>query len=232
MATTKSEDGWKSAAQVKAELLLYLERMEKFEGNLYFESSDNYFYKLNAIRNYYKCHNEEIIKWQQCHPNSFYRAYPYDWNIVFTPIESLAWGSIRCKGNIPLYPQYPALSYYLDFGNPLKKIGLELDGKDYHNIEKDKKRDKELSEWGWKIYRVSGSQMNKTNYTSYYDSEINDYEEGDYKNLIRDWIYNTGDGVIEAIKVIHFNGNVPIMYDLSDWFKALCLETLNNHSWH
>lgn len=226
------ESDWKTSEEIKIELLSYIERMNKFEGNLHFEPSDKYFYKLQTIRNYYKCHQEEIIKWNTKHPNTLYRSYPYDWDDVFTPIERQAWNSMRCKGRICLYPQYPALNFYLDFGNPLKKIGLEIDGKEWHNIEKDKIRDKILQSDGWKIYRVSGSQMNNDNYTSLYDYDINEYEQHAYMNHIRQWIYNTGDGVIEAIKVIHFDGNIPIMYDLEDWFRELCVETLKNHSYN
>jgi hypothetical protein len=112
-----------------------------------------------------------------------------------------------------LYPQYPVLGYFIDYANPLLKIGLELDGKQYHNADRDSKRDYELRVVGWQIYRVTGSEMNNNSYKDFYDFEDNDlYDE--YNNCdeawseIKNWITNSGDGVIEAIKRVHFNRGV------------------------
>jgi len=63
-------------------------------------------------------------------------------------------------GGIVLYPQFPIFNSFIDFANPYLKIGLELDGKDYHNLDKDYETDKKLSRFGWKIFRVTGKEAN------------------------------------------------------------------------
>ena len=51
---------------------------------------------------------------------------------------------------IVLYPQYPVGNCIVDFGNPVLKIGLGLDGAEYHDSVKDYKRDLGLKrEYGW-----------------------------------------------------------------------------------
>lgn len=87
------------------------------------------------------------------------RSDPYgyfNWFNVFTPIEYNVWCDIRywC---IPFYPQYPVDKYFIDFADPIKKIGIEVDGKEYHqNFEKDFKRQQEIENLGWEIYRING----------------------------------------------------------------------------
>ncbi len=83
----------------------------------------------------------------------------YDWNAIFSPIEKLVWVEIRNLG-LPFYPQYPVLNFFLDFADPIKKIGLELDGKDYHlDKEKDRRRQELIENEGWDVYRISGSTV-------------------------------------------------------------------------
>lgn len=82
----------------------------------------------------------------------------YDWWKIFTPIEKLVWQDIRFVG-IPMYPQYPVDNYFIDFADPIKKIGIEVDGKEFHqDVEKDELRQKQLENRGWKIYRIKGFQ--------------------------------------------------------------------------
>jgi len=52
----------------------------------------------------------------------------------------------------PLYPQVPVFNWFVDFGNPRRRIGLEVDGKEWHSPEKDRNRDLQL--WGqdWRIF--------------------------------------------------------------------------------
>src|SRR5690606_8034649 len=75
-----------------------------------------------------------------------------------SPIERIAWCSIKNQRKIQLYPQYPIGKYFVDFGNPFHKIALELDGKNFHDEEKDYIRDSELKEIGWTVFRVKGTR--------------------------------------------------------------------------
>lgn len=81
--------------------------------------------------------------------------YILDWD--FTPIEYLAWQDIRGLG-LPLYPQFPALQYFIDFADPVLQIGIELDGKEFHDKARDLRRDEALWEQGWRIFRIPGRE--------------------------------------------------------------------------
>lgn len=190
-----------------------------------FESAETYIDKLKALRLYYILNEEKIISCSKKCLYRWYDSYTVDWSLIFTPIEQFAWNSIRCKGRIVLYPQYPVLGYFIDFANPYLKIGLELDGKKYHNKDSDTKRDYELKQIGWRIYRVSGSEMNNNDYNDFSDFGSDEYCHDDKYTEIKNWIINTGDGVIEAIKQVHFYGRE--CYE--DWFTKLCYDTLETH---
>lgn len=78
-----------------------------------------------------------------------------DWTTVFTPIEEAAWCDIRCAG-LPMWPQFPVGRFFVDFGNPLVRVALECDGKDYHDAARDAARDAELAILGWRVLRAPG----------------------------------------------------------------------------
>lgn len=107
---------------------------------------------------------QEIRKnYQNWRPHS--DPYQYgDWIHLFTPIESNVWHDIRANG-LPFYPQFPVGPYFLDFADPVKKVGIEVDGKEYHStvaqLLHDKKREKELNKLGWTIFRLKGRQTFK-----------------------------------------------------------------------
>lgn len=184
-----------------------------------FEQETDYFKRLNMLREYYSRIQDEIRR----SAYRMYDAYPVDWNKIFTPIETYAWHSIRCKGGMALYPQYPVNNYFIDFGCPALKVGLELDGAAYHNKEKDRIRDCNLQKEGWRIYRISGSEMNKAPYDNPYTDGL---DEDEQYEINRQWILETGDGIIEAIRTIHFERPFHLCYD---WYFDLCNETLKNH---
>lgn len=92
------------------------------------------------------------------------RGDPYaiaDWAAIFTPIEMDAWCEIRCAG-IPMWPQFPVGKFFVDFGNPVAKVALECDGKDFHDPVKDAERDRILNGLGWRVIRASGLRCYKT----------------------------------------------------------------------
>ena len=193
-----------------------------------FNAATNYLQRLKVIANYWKSYELEIISKAQRNLRLWHSSYPIDWNLIFSPIESEAWMSIRCKGGVVLYPQWPVLNYHVDFGNPLLKIALELDGKEYHDRDKDYDRDMRLKEIGWKVYRIPGHEMVRRNYkdfSDFFESEAG-WEFDGYED-IRDWILNTGDGVIEAIKAIHFS-QLEVTSENSS-FLGMCELTLQKH---
>jgi hypothetical protein len=153
---------------------------------------------IKNIVAYYKEFEQDIIKWNTENPFTPLRAYPFDWFKVFTPIEEYAWQIIRSIGRIVLYPQYPILNYRADFANPVKKIILECDGKEWHNTEKDYARDLALYKEGWKTFRITGSELHKTIEIKY----TGDHEED--RESIKDFYLHSAEGVIQAIRDVYF----------------------------
>lgn len=192
-----------------------------------FNSKDNYFNRLRIAGQYWKENEERILRNSAKNIRLWFHAEAFDWNVLFSPIEMDAWVSLRGKCT-PMYPQYPVLNYYVDFGNPYFKIAIELDGKEFHNPGKDKKRDRELYEAGWKVFRIPGHQMVKK------FKAIDDFEEWEirenYEQVmidIRHWILETGDGVIEAISRVYFSKG-PLSSVDKDIY-TICQRTLLNH---
>lgn len=221
------------------EMLDYAKEIGSFRSAL--DNSTNYFQTLKVIRDYYLKNEGKILDTHRRNPYAWAESYPCDWENYFTPIEFEAWCAIRCKGQLVLYPQYPALNYHLDFGNPGLKIGLELDGKQFHNKQRDIKRDAELNRAGWKIYRITGAEMAKTNYKTWHDINEQSLSDNDAMEALDNWILYTGDGVITAIRYVHFIAPFQTItpdeeedYEpdmLWNRYHRLCNETLQMHSY-
>lgn len=198
------------------------------------DNAKTYFEKLQAIREYYKASEEDIKASFQRSPAAWASSYPYDWSRIFTHIEYLAWVSIRAKGRIVLYPQYPVLNYVIDFAHPCLKIGLELDGERWHDKEKDAARDEKLRAHGWTIYRIPGKEMYRTDFKEIYEL-YDDYDahedEGRVISDLKYWLMETGDGVIEAIKQIHFDKKERkiINDEITGWYLNYLHATLQKH---
>lgn len=116
--------------------------------------------RFSAIRHNYGIYQKEVDSGDA----SWLFGDPYqiaDWIALFTPIEMAAWQDIRyfC---LPMWPQFPVGKYFADFGNPVAKIALECDGKDFHNEAKDAQRDREFAKMGWRVIRAPGSQCVRT----------------------------------------------------------------------
>jgi hypothetical protein len=115
-----------------------------------------------AIRNFYARHMKRIMS---CACNKW-AMDPYLWDmgqhmIFMTPIEENFWADCR-EADLILYPQFPAKGYFIDFANPVAKVGIECDGKAFHtDVVRDMARQKALESIGWTIYRISGKDCNK-----------------------------------------------------------------------
>jgi len=81
-------------------------------------------------------------------------------NISYTPIELIFKDQLESK-NISFTPQVKLGRFYADFVVEMngKRLIVECDGKDYHNLHRDKERDKELSRQGMGILRLTGSEI-------------------------------------------------------------------------
>jgi len=117
-------------------------------------NKSKYFKQLSEIRTLYR---ERIFaEIEKAYPLRI-SPYFYKWETVFTPIEKRAWHDIRILG-LPLYPQIPVGKYFIDFGDPIKKIGVEVDGAAWHKDERrDNERQQAIENMGWEIWRIPGS---------------------------------------------------------------------------
>lgn len=185
-----------------------------------YDAVDN-FERMTILKRFYTINHDKIME----SPKRWIVKTPFELCSLFTPIEWEAWISILAKGGMVFYPQYPVLNYFLDFGNPHKKIAIELDGKDYHDRKRDLVRDKRLKESGWTVYRITGSEMVNRSYLEFSDCEEQEFGEEEKNEAVFNWITKTGDGVIHAIGAMHFwPRNKP------DWFYSYCELTLSLHT--
>ncbi len=160
------------------------------------------FDKFLTIRRLYA---RVLPKWMATYSETgrqFYDPYLMDWE--FTPIERDVWCDIRCAG-VPFYPQMPVLNYFIDFGNPFLKIGIECDGKEWHNAERDAARDARLSAEGWEIYRIPGHECRR----SLDMDRGHDYNEQPDRDKVARYFMDTSEGIIDAIKFQYFGGEIP-----------------------
>lgn len=108
-----------------------------------------------AIREHYEWLTPKIL----AQDRNEWATDTYAWNgmVNLTPIEYWLWADIR-ECDCVFYPQYPVGRVFLDFANPKAKVGIECDGAEFHkNKQKDAARDQILTDLGWTIYRISGS---------------------------------------------------------------------------
>jgi hypothetical protein len=168
--------------------------------------------RFAAIKEVYEINMPQIMRGE-------YDPYLIDWTRFFTPIEDDAWGAIRYYG-VPFYPQYPALRYFLDFADPVKKIALECDGKQWHNTAKDRRRDEELAEDDWRVFRVTGAEA-RASLPSRAELREQGIEGDALEWCASDWLLHSVDGVVAAIAEVY--------YRKREECEPKYLETLDRH---
>ena len=79
-----------------------------------------------------------------------------------SPIEEMLYQELMKKGFFPI-PQLKVGRYRIDLAFPDKMIAIECDGKEWHSRyeqkEHDNKKDEFLKSVGWKVFRVTGSDI-------------------------------------------------------------------------
>lgn len=164
--------------------------------------------KWGVLRYVYQQKYGEIIEASSRNVRAWADPYFANWMKDSSPIEFRAWGDIRSRGT-PLYPQFPLFNYFIDFANPYLKVGVELDGKDWHDPVKDKARDEFLTSVGWHIYRITGAEANRTVDIPQYPEDY-DYDEERLLAIYEDYFMNTCEGITRAIDIIYFKGYNPL----------------------
>jgi very-short-patch-repair endonuclease len=143
-----------------------------------------------------------------------YDPYPISvcWDSILTPIERSVWADIRQCG-LPLYLQYPVGCYIADFADPVRKIVIEADGARWHDQQRDAIRDAAMAKSGWSVYRITGSECYRD--CSGVENALEDgvhIEDPDrFREILRDWLFNTSEGIISAIGKFHYGLPVTLL---------------------
>jgi len=153
----------------------------------------NIFSKRKIIKEKYEKILPIIIKSK----HKYINPYIVNWEKIMNENEFNLFQCFRVN-NIPMYPQYPVLNYWLDFANPYFKVGIEADSNTYHKIENDIIRDIELKKLGWTIYHIPSSLSfcNISIDTSLLSKEEN---ENEYYEQWYLYLNNTTEGVLNCI---------------------------------
>lgn len=110
---------------------------------------------IKRIRELYENELSYLIKdYPRMNVNSIIEMIPMN------TIERMAWMEIRKLG-LPMLPQFPIGKYFADFADPIKKIVIEIDGKEWHDASKDMLRDKEMNELGYEVIRFEAKIVAK-----------------------------------------------------------------------
>ena len=133
------------------------------------------------------------------------RVSPYFLEWEMTPIEREAWNSIRRTG-MPFYPQCPIGGVFIDFGDPHKKLGIELDGAAYHDADRDFVRDTRLFKLGWRIFRITGRQAMSRIMNPYELIACDEMERGshEFHQHLEQWANESEEGVLWAINTVYY----------------------------
>ena len=155
----------------------------------------------------------EMYRWWLPQIKKYYPRFdPYGGNwtswIPHTRIEEDVWADIRYL-HLPMVPEFPVLNYFIDFADPIKKIGIEVDSKKWHvDPQKDAIRQKEIEQEGWTIYRIQGWQTFK-GHEDYSDVKQKncecEYEQDENickscLNTDRDFFENCSEGILRRIR--------------------------------
>ena len=179
--------------------------------------------RLSAIRALYRAHMRI--------DDGFPQIDPYTLGIYehYTPIERALWKDIRSTARVHFLPQFPVGRFFVDFGDPGRKIAIEADGKQFHEAGRDQARDDELfSAHGWRVFRVSGAETVRVlqSPAEFIASSIERTEQRPTREQLdevaRRYYMTTSEGVIRAIRDVLIDGT-------HDEFTRWKIATLNAH---
>ncbi len=136
----------------------------------------------------------------------YVNPYIIDWDRFLNENELTVFYSCRCSG-IAFYPQYQVGKYFLDFGNPYFKVGLEVDSKTYHVHEKDVARDLELKKLGWTIYHLTSSEAYHSSKQNSYDFDLDFTDDEDNKEQSK-YLETKLEGILDCIAFHSMGGHM------------------------
>lgn len=180
--------------------------------------------QYDLIRTHYEQINDRII--ERSLKGQFTDPYcrTVDFAALMTRIEYDAWQVIRGFGKAPLYPQYPVGRFFADFANPLRKIAVECDGREFHkDKQKDSARDKEFNALGWTVFRVTGADCVRQVSLDVDEFDFRERTEVLY-NRYDAYYRSTVDGLIRAIGANYFK------YPVNEFEESMVAECLQKRA--
>jgi hypothetical protein len=178
--------------------------------------------RLDAIRALYAVLRDDEVA---CQTYCGYDLGLYD---LFTPIERALWDSLRIYG-LPAVPQYPVGAYTLDFALPKQRIGIEADGREFHDHARDEARDESLwRKHGWRVFRLTGGEcIRVVPSPGELREELRDHigcepDEHDMAPGLRAFYWTTACGLVLSIKHMLVENS---RHEHSGWM----LESLERH---
>ncbi len=163
--------------------------------------------KLDEIRMHYYVKQDEILEsYPRCLGHGITIKNIHD----LSPIEIRVYDMIKAY-NLPLLPQYPVKNFFLDFGDPVKKIAIEVDSKTYHLDKlKDEVRQKEIEREGWTFYRIEG-KYTYLEIHEYFEiktgGKFEEAQEDEKNEFIHNNMYKNSDCLILYLKDQYYNFN-------------------------
>ena len=112
---------------------------------------------------------------------------PYIFDVKFSPLEQMAWSSIRYfRQTCHFRPEYPIGRYFADFADPINKIVIEIDSKQFHtDKDKDAARQAEIEALGWHVLRFVHSQIHSMIFYSIQDKfNFGELEHEEFLSLV------------------------------------------------
>lgn len=141
--------------------IIYISKFEKKENNVHDISSTLIHQDYNQVLNLLALEQlGNILETATCQVHDICAIPLLNEKVIYTPIELILRDEL-VERNIRFEPQVKLGRFYTDFLVTVnnRKVIVECDGRDYHNAEKDRERDKELSLEGYQILRFTGSEL-------------------------------------------------------------------------
>lgn len=153
--------------------------------------------------------------------------YGLPWAETFSHAEKFAWGKLHNHPSVVLYPEYPVDKFFLDFGNPALSIGVEIDGKNYHDADDDLARDLALLRQGWIIFRVPAKELfwdleHPAEYVSRNGGSIEeDWDNDEVHEIALNYYLRSGDGFLESLENVVYRRAKPTLFGRRWWWRSL-----------
>lgn len=157
----------------------------------------------SVIKRFYIAAGSDIVSQKK---RLYFKAYNTPIWKFMNEVEQDFYQQLRSIGGLSLYPLYFVHGFFIDFANPFLKIGVEIDGKQFHDTDKDRERDEILDSDGWVIFRISAKDVLKNQlYLSDLDEKFPNYSDRYAQEALKDFFKNYCTGLIYALRFRYYD---------------------------